>query len=122
MERELADRAIGRWIDTESKSLSIPAQEKLIARLFSLAPLKNFRDTDEPAQFPVWYPSQDAFIAVTGRLIDDDSDAEQEKRMLRSHSQVLYSYLPGAVFRAKIASTGGSSLSTATASPTSTMW
>jgi helicase-like protein len=73
MERELADRAMGRWIDTESKSLSIPAQEQHTARLFNLAPLTNFRDIDEPAQFQVWYPSKDAFIAVTGRLIDDDS-------------------------------------------------
>ena len=73
MERELADRAMARWVDTESKSLSIPAEERLTARLFNLPPLTNFRDIDEPAQFQVRYPSKDAFIAVTGGTIDDDS-------------------------------------------------
>lgn len=78
MESELADRAMGRWVGTESKSLSIPAQERQTSRLFNLTPLTNFRDIDEPAEFPVWYPSREAFTAVTGRLTDDDDEAEAE--------------------------------------------
>ena len=71
MERELADRAMRRWIDTESKSLSIPAQEKKTTYLFNKPPLSNFRDIDEPSQFHVWYTSKDAFLRVTGHAEAD---------------------------------------------------
>ena len=76
MERELADRAMRRWIDTESKSLSIPAQEKKTTYLFNIAPLSNFRDIDEPAQFQVWYPSKDAFLRLTGHTDGDDTETK----------------------------------------------
>ncbi|UOY00285.1 helicase-related protein [Blastococcus sp. PRF04-17] len=70
MERELADRALDRWANTEYHSLGIPAQERRTDGLFNLPPLSNFRDIDEPAQFGVWFPSRDAFEAVTGSLTD----------------------------------------------------
>ena len=73
MERELGDRAMRRWTDTEYHSLSIPAQEPHTTRLFNISPLSNFRDIDEPARFPVWYPSKDAFERVTGGMTDDDT-------------------------------------------------
>jgi len=75
MERELADRAMRAWADTESKALSRPAEEKLTARLFHQAPLSNFRDIDEPAEFQVFYPSMSAFVAVTGRQSPTDTEA-----------------------------------------------
>lgn len=86
MERELGDRAMRRWTDTEYRSLSIPAQEPQTARLFNISPLSNFRDIDEPARFPVWYPSKDAFERLTGGGADDagssssssDTDATKE--------------------------------------------
>jgi hypothetical protein len=70
MERELADRALDRWANTEYHSLGIPAQERRTDGLFNLPPLSNFRDIDEPAQFGVWFPSRDAFEALTGSLTD----------------------------------------------------
>ena len=69
MERELGDRAMRRWTDTEYHSLSIPAQESHTTRLFNISPLSNFRDIDEPARFPVWFPSKDAFERVSGGII-----------------------------------------------------
>lgn len=81
MERELGDRAMRRWVDTESRSLSIPAQEPLTKGMFHSEPLSNFRDIDEPADFQVWYPNKDAFLAVTGQLpdgVDDSDDSEGE--------------------------------------------
>jgi hypothetical protein len=74
METELVERIMDRWRNIEYKSLSVPAQEKRTADLFHSAPLPNFRDIDEPAEFQVRYPSQDAFIAVTGGLPDADSN------------------------------------------------
>jgi hypothetical protein len=76
MERELGDRAMRRWTDTEYHSLSIPAQESQTTRLFNISPLSNFRDIDEPARFPVWYPSKDAFERVTGGVTDDDTNTD----------------------------------------------
>jgi Helicase conserved C-terminal domain len=73
MERELADRAMRRWTDTEYHSLSIPAQENQTVRLFNMPPLSNFRDIDEPARFPVWYPSKEAFERLTGGLTEEDA-------------------------------------------------
>jgi hypothetical protein len=81
MERELADRAMRRWTETEYQSLSIPAQESQTVRLFNMPPLSNFRDIDEPARFTVWFPSKDAFERVTGGVGDDtasDTNATQE--------------------------------------------
>jgi Helicase conserved C-terminal domain len=75
MELELASRALNRWTETEYHSLSIPAQERRTSGLFNQPPLSNFRDIDEPAQFQVHFPSRDAFAALTGQLIDDDSAA-----------------------------------------------
>jgi hypothetical protein len=75
MERELACRALDRWTETEYHSLSIPAQERRTSGLFNQPPLSNFRDIDEPAQFQVHFPSRDAFAALTGHLVDDDSGA-----------------------------------------------
>lgn len=74
MERELADRAMRAWVDTESKALSRPAEEKQTSRLFHQAPLSNFRDIDEPAEFQVFNPSMSAFEAVTGRRAPADND------------------------------------------------
>ena len=76
MERELADRAMRRWTETEYQSLSIPAQESHTTRLFNMPPLSNFRDIDEPARFPVWFPSKDAFERVTGGAADDDTASD----------------------------------------------
>lgn len=76
MERELGDRAMQRWTETEYRSLSIPAQERQTARLFHVSPLSNFRDIDEPARFPVWYPSKDAFERLTGGDNDTSSDTD----------------------------------------------
>jgi hypothetical protein len=76
MERELGDRAMRRWTETEYHSLSIPAQESHTARLFNIPPLPNFRDIDEPARFTVWFPSKDAFDRVTGGLSDDDTSSD----------------------------------------------
>ncbi len=78
MERELGDRAMRRWTDTEYQSLSIPAQESQTARLFNISPLSNFRDIDEPARFPVWYPSKDAFERLTGGVTDDDASIDTD--------------------------------------------
>lgn len=75
MEGELADRAMRAWTETESKALSRPAEEKLTARLFHQAPLSNFRDIDEPAEFQVFWPSASAFEAVTGRQTAVDTEA-----------------------------------------------
>jgi hypothetical protein len=72
MERELGDRAMRRWVDTESKSLSIPAQEKKTTHLFNMAPLTNFRDIDTPSDFALWYTSRDAFLRLTGLSDEDD--------------------------------------------------
>jgi hypothetical protein len=76
MERELGDRAMRRWTETEYHSLSIPAQESQTARLFNIPPLPNFRDIDEPAGFTVWFPSRDAFERITGGLPDDDTSSD----------------------------------------------
>lgn len=77
MERELADRALSRWTGTECHSLGIPAQERNTAALFNQPPLSNFRDIDEPAQFAVWFPSRDAFAALTGHLNGDAESSEE---------------------------------------------
>jgi Helicase conserved C-terminal domain len=71
MEKELADRALDRWANTEYRALSVPAQERKTAGLFHAKPLSNFRDIDDPAQFGVWWRSREAFLAVTGNLPDD---------------------------------------------------
>jgi hypothetical protein len=72
MERELGDRAMRRWTETEYHRLSIPAEERQTTTLFHTQPLSNFRDIDEPAQFPVWYPSKDAFEQVTIGFTEKD--------------------------------------------------
>jgi hypothetical protein len=75
MERELADRALERWSGTEYHSLSIPAEHRRTSDLFSLPPLTNFRDIDEPAEFQIGYRSRDAFAALTGQSGTDDVQA-----------------------------------------------
>ena len=75
MERELADRALERWSGTEYQSLSIPAEHRKTSDLFSLPPLTNFRDIDEPAEFLVGWRSKDAFAALTGQSGSDDDQA-----------------------------------------------
>jgi hypothetical protein len=74
-ERELADRALERWSGTEYHSLSIPAEHRRTSDLFSLPPLTNFRDIDEPAEFQIGYRSRDAFAALTGQSGTDDVQA-----------------------------------------------
>jgi hypothetical protein len=76
MEDELANRAMTQWGDVESRALSRPMQEKQTAMLFHNKPLANFRDIDDPAEFQVFYPSKDAFEAVTGRRTADTEDEE----------------------------------------------
>lgn len=66
-ERELGDRALARWNDTESKALSRPPEEKNTESMFYERPLANFRDIDDPADFSVYYRSREAFEAVTGQ-------------------------------------------------------
>ncbi|MBO3084099.1 helicase-related protein [Cellulomonas fengjieae] len=81
MERELADRALERWADIEYPALSVPAQHKLTSELFHQAPLSNFRDIDEPADFPVTHHSRDAFAALTGHswVSDQATDAADKE-------------------------------------------
>ncbi|WP_299450968.1 helicase-related protein [uncultured Serinicoccus sp.] len=75
MEAELATRALARWDDTESKALSIPAREKLTTALFHNQPLANFRDIDEPGEFATWIHSREAFLRLTGQLVDEEERA-----------------------------------------------
>lgn len=76
MEDELADRAMTQWTDIESRALSRPIQERPTAMLFHNKPLANFRDIDDPAEFQVFFPSREAFDAVTGRLATTPADEE----------------------------------------------
>lgn len=75
MEAELADRALSRWDDREAKALSIPARERLTTALFHNQPLANFREIDDPGEFSVWIHSRDAFLRLTGQVVDDDEPA-----------------------------------------------
>lgn len=76
MEAELAARALARWDEKEAKALSIPARERLTTALFHNQPLANFRDIDDPGEFAVWIHSRDAFLRVTGQVVDDEAPAE----------------------------------------------
>lgn len=75
MEAQLAERALARWDDTESKALSIPARERLTTALFHNQPLANFRDIDDPGEFQVWFRSRDAFERLTGHAVNEESSA-----------------------------------------------
>jgi hypothetical protein len=76
MERELAERALERWTGTEYQALSVPAQHNLTSDLFNQPPLSNFRDIDEPADFPVTHRSREAFAALTGHSWVSDPAAD----------------------------------------------
>lgn len=81
MESELAERALARWVDTESRALSVPAREDLTTALFHSQPLKNFRDIDDPGEFQVSYHSRDAFLRLTGQADDAQPSTAPSSRI-----------------------------------------
>ena len=96
-----------RWVDTE-----VPAAQPSAAgeathhSMFHEPPLSNFRDIDDPLRLhrlvsAAVTPSRPSpgNGQPTPTTTPRTPAAGRSSAMLRSHSQVLYGYLPGAVFR-----------------------
>jgi hypothetical protein len=66
MEKELVERAVTRWEQTERNTITAPAQEPNTAYLFRHKPLSNFRTIDDAAGFTTVMGSRDAYDALVG--------------------------------------------------------
>nr|WP_269328511.1 helicase-related protein [Kineosporia babensis] len=72
MEKELVERAVARWEQTERNTITAPAEVSKTVELFKHLPLRNFRSIDEASGFTTVIGSRDAFNALTGRATDDE--------------------------------------------------